>query len=236
MSAECHFRGIMAQTPQALAGRDEGRRTVAAIALAAVLFSVPEGVIVADGIGEDAVWMNYQNETRHMRVVPDVSVAEPTIHDGLSKGWNGKIRNGAAMVSRLVSVGSYSHPTIDWGRGDIIKLTKPNPDLDQDRRRFPIIINLQLENSPILVALASTRNVSPLDFATMFQLAAIDCPDRCSEQRDGPRRESGDGRGDRVKKFSDLPEREQRHVIGGAFFVACMLGLLTILYIRGNPS
>lgn len=57
-----------------------------------------------------------------------------------------------------------------------------------------------------------------------------------SENSNSDSRERGEGNRNSIKGFSDLPGHDKGYMIGDAFFVVGLGGLLAILYICRNPS
>jgi hypothetical protein len=122
----------------------------------------------------------------------------------------------------------------DWRK--LIQWANADEHIVNNDRRFSVVVDTSKITISIIPLSKPSGDIGPLHLPPVFQLAAIDGPNRCGEPCDNSGRNGGEGGGDHIKKFSDLDQRVNRYVISDAFFVACVLGFLTILYIRGNPS
>jgi len=109
-----------------------------------------------------------KNETGHMRFAPDVDVTKPTIHNRLLKGRNSKIHDGPSVIPGLIGTLSW-HPLVQGRSWNILQLAEPNSNRSQDRWRFPIIVNLKLEDPSRRIKWSAARDIGPFDLATMAQ-------------------------------------------------------------------
>src|SRR5262249_35389596 len=117
---------------------------------------------------ENAVGVKDKNETGHMRIAPDVDVTKPTIHNRLLKGRNSKIHDGPSVISGLIGALSC-RPRIQGRSWNTLQLAEPNANRSQDRWRFPIIVNLKLENPSRRIMRSAPGHIGPFDFATVGQ-------------------------------------------------------------------
>lgn len=98
---------------------------------------------------------------------------------------------------------------------------------------YPRDINLILRFDELSVSnFFSDRKL----FIAGFPKPVSRCLECVSEISNSNRREGGEGDGDSIKNFSDLPDRDKSYVTGGAFFVFGLGILLAIFRICRNPS
>jgi hypothetical protein len=82
----------------------------------------------------------------------------------------------------------------------------------------------------------SGPQVGPFSFAIVPDLLFVGPPDRSGEAANKSSSEGGEHGSDSIEKLSDIPDRNYRHMIGGAFFVLSVLIVLAIFCICRNPS
>src|SRR5262245_43346700 len=177
--------------------------------------------------------MNGKNETRHMRFAPDVDVTKATVDNRLLKGWDSKIQNGPSVISRLIGTLSF-RPRVQGRSWDTFQLAEPNSNCGQDRWRFPIVVNLKLEDPSRRIVWAAAGDIGSFDLATMGQQSPSGPPQSKRENSNKRCGESGYSIAAVIEKDKKAIgadaglHLENAREFGKAFF-GLLLGLLALL-------
>src|SRR5262249_16677286 len=154
---------------------------------------------------------------------------KPTIHNGLLKGWNSKIPNEPSVIPGLIGALRW-YPLVQGRLWNALQLAELNANCSQDCWRFPVIVNLKLEDPSRKIMRSAAGDIGSFDFATVLQQPPSDPPQGKREDSNNCCSDSGHGIAAVIEKHEKTIGADTRlHLEKAPEFGKAFRGLLALL-------